>query len=133
MTGSNAWSFLRKVLVVDGVISGACGLTLVLGAGPLERWLGIPAALLRPVGLTLFPFTALLLSLARRAALSRATVGGVIAANGIWVAGSVLLLVSGWIDPTGLGYAFVVGQAAVVAVFAEMEYVGLKKSGAVEA
>jgi hypothetical protein len=46
----------------------------------------------------------------------------------LWVAGSVLLLVSGRFEPNALGFAFVLGQAAAVAVFAEMQYVGLRKS-----
>jgi len=54
----------------------------------------------------------------------------VIAINAAWVAGSVLLLLSGRIEPNILGYAFILGQALAVAGFAEMQYVGLRKSAA---
>ena len=53
----------------------------------------------------------------------------IIAINALWVAGSVLLLVSGTIAPTWLGYGFVIAQAIVVGVFAELQYFGLKKRG----
>jgi hypothetical protein len=52
----------------------------------------------------------------------------VIAMNATWVAGSVLLLPSGWIAPNGLGYALLIGQALAVAVLAQMQYIGLQKS-----
>lgn len=42
-----------------------------------------------------------------------------------------LLLIGNWVAPTMLGYAFVIGQAAAVALFAELQYVGLKRQDAV--
>jgi hypothetical protein len=39
-----------------------------------------------------------------------------------------VLLASGWVAPTALGYAFVLGQALVVAILAECEYLGLRRS-----
>jgi hypothetical protein len=40
------------------------------------------------------------------------------------------LLVTGRIDPSALGIAFVVAQALAVAAFAEIQYLGLKRSNA---
>ncbi|MBA3713775.1 MAG: hypothetical protein H0W76_15180 [Pyrinomonadaceae bacterium] len=37
-------------------------------------------------------------------------------------------VVSGWVEPPGLGYAFVIFQAYGVAMFAALEYLGLRKS-----
>jgi hypothetical protein len=37
------------------------------------------------------------------------------------------------VAPTALGYAFVVGQAAVVAVFAELQLIGLRRTSLVAA
>jgi hypothetical protein len=54
----------------------------------------------------------------------------VIGINALWVADSVLLLLGGWVNPTGLGYAFVLFQAAVVAGFADAQYLGLRRSAA---
>jgi len=41
---------------------------------------------------------------------------------------SCALLLTDWIAPNAVGYAFVIGQAAVTAVFAELEYLGLRNS-----
>ena len=53
--------------------------------------------------------------------------------NVVWAIDSVVLLFTGWVAPNLLGYAFVVGQAAVVAVLADLEYVGLRRTAAVAA
>lgn len=47
--------------------------------------------------------------------------------NLLWAIDSIALLFTGWIDPNGLGVAFVVAQAVVVFGFAELEYVGLRR------
>jgi hypothetical protein len=121
--------FLRRVLILDAVASGATGLLMLLGAELLEQWLNLPAALLRYAGISLLPFAAIVAWLGLRASLSRAGVWAVIALNVLWVVDSAALLVSGWVDPALLGYAFVIFQAAVVAVLAELEFIGLRQLG----
>jgi hypothetical protein len=124
---SSASTFLRRVLAVDGAVSGATGILMVVAAGFLAQYLGLPAALLRYAGVSLIPFALFVGWLATRAQLSRATVGAVIAANAAWVVASAGLLLSGAFDPTTLGYAFVIGQAVAVAGLAEMQYAGLAR------
>jgi hypothetical protein len=51
----------------------------------------------------------------------------VIACNVLWVVDSVLLLFMPWTDPTVLGQAFVVAQAIVVALVAEVQYAGIRR------
>jgi len=63
---------------------------------------------------------------ALRQRLSRAGAGLVVAGNAAWVAGSVALLVAA--APTGLGYAFVIAQALAVALLAELEFIGLRRT-----
>src|SRR5262245_30347071 len=121
-------SFLRRVLIADAATSGAMGVLLIAAAGPLAELLTLPEALLRVAGVTLLPFAALVALLATREAVPRWGVWAVIAVNALWVVESVLLLVSGWVEPTPLGTAFVLARAAVVAVFAEAEYVGLRRT-----
>ncbi len=53
-----------------------------------------------------------------------------IGANAVWAADCVILLVSGWVAPTGLGYGFVIAQALVVALLAELQYFGLRRNAA---
>jgi hypothetical protein len=127
MSYTGVSSFLRRVLIADGAISGATGLLMLLGADFLGGLLGLPTALLRYAGLSLIPFAAFVLYMSRQETLSTASVWFVIALNTAWVAASVLLLVSGLIDPTALGYAFIVVQAIAVAVFVELQYVGLRR------
>jgi hypothetical protein len=127
MSYANTSPFLRRALIADGAISGATGVLMVLAAGFLDGLLGVPGALLRYAGLSLIPFAAFLLYLARRPSLASATVWLVIALNVAWVVGSGFLLVSGLIDPTALGYAFIIVQAVAVAVFVELQYVGLRR------
>ncbi|MDQ3806299.1 MAG: hypothetical protein M3416_21030 [Acidobacteriota bacterium] len=130
MTTSNTSPFLRRVLLADAATSGASGLLMTLGSGPLGDLLGVPPPLLRYAGLSLLPFAALVAYLATRERLPRPAVWAVIALNALWAADSILLLVGGWVGPTALGYAFIVAQALVVAAFAEAQYIGLRKSHA---
>jgi hypothetical protein len=62
-----------------------------------------------------------------REAIPRPAAWAIIAANAAWAIASGLLLVSGLVAPTLLGYAFVIGQAAVVALLGELQYVGLRR------
>jgi hypothetical protein len=121
-------AFLRRVLVLDALASGATGLMMAAGAQVLAGLCGLPASLLTYSGLSLLPFAAIVGLLARRDTLPAAIVWAVIAYNGLWSIDSVVLLASGWIAPSALGYAFVLGQALVVMVIAECEYLGLRRS-----
>jgi hypothetical protein len=122
--------FLRRVLIADAIASAATGLLMLLAAAPLEQWLALPAGLLRAAGASLLPFAAIVGWLALHETISRAGVWMVIGLNALWVVDSVALLFTGWVQPAVLGYAFVLAQAAAVAVLAELEYVGLRRATA---
>lgn len=124
---------LRLALVVDALASGASGLLLLFGAGLVAPWLALPEALLRAAGLILVPFVAFVAVLALRSLLPVVAIYAVIAGNLLWIAASALLLGSGLVAPSPLGYAFVIAQAAAVAVFAEMQLVGVRRGCAVAA
>jgi hypothetical protein len=123
-------SFLRTVLLADAIASGATGLLMIAGAGLLEGLLGLPVALMREAGLVLIPYVAFVAWVGAREAISRSAVQAVIVLNVLWVAGSIGLLVSGWVAPTMLGTAFVIAQAVVVGVLAELQIVGLRRTTA---
>ena len=55
----------------------------------------------------------------------------VIVGNAAWTLGSIALLFSGAVAPNLLGQVFIVAQAIATGVFAELQYVGLRKSGGV--
>jgi hypothetical protein len=51
----------------------------------------------------------------------------------LWAAASGLLLDTGWVAPAALGYAFVIAQATIVAIFGELQYLDLRRSSATAA
>lgn len=121
-------TFLRRVLALDAVTSGVMGAVLVLAVAPLSSLLGLPTFLLTWAGLSLVPFAAFVGWLATRELPPRAGVWAVIVCNAFWAVDSIVLLVSGWVEPTFLGTVFVVFQALVVAVLAEFQFSGLRRA-----
>ena len=117
---------LRLALLADAAVSGATGLAMMAGAGFVDGLLGIPAPLLRYAGLSLLPFAAIVAFVATRTQVSRPAAWAVVAYNVLWAADSVVLMASGWIAPTALGYAFIAFQAIVVAAFAELQFMALR-------
>ena len=120
--------FLRYVLLADAVASAATGLLMIAGAVLLEGLLGLPVALMREAGLVLVPYVAFVAWVGTRILIPHGAVQTVIALNVLWVAGSVLVLASGWVAPTALGYAFVIAQAAAVGLFAALQFIGLRRA-----
>ena len=121
---------LRFALLADAVASGATGLMMIAGAGLLTGLLGLPVPLMREAGLLLVPYVALVAYVGTRERIPHGAVRAIIALNVLWVAGSVGLLVSGFVAPTMLGNAFVILQAIVVGVFAELQVIGLRRTQA---
>src|SRR6201988_740959 len=126
-------TFLRYALLADAVASGATGLLMIAGADLLTGLLGLPIALMREAGLLLVPYVALVAFVGMRPAIPHGAVKAIIALNIAWVAGSIGLLMSGIVAPTVLGYAFVIFQAIVVGVFAELQFIGLRPEQAAPA
>jgi hypothetical protein len=121
-------TFLRRVLALDAVLSAVMGAVLALAVAPLSSLLGLPASLLTWAGLSLLPFAAFVGWLATRELPSRAGVWAVVVCNIVWTLASFALLASGRFEPTLLGKAFVVFQALVVALLAEMQFFGLRRA-----
>ncbi len=119
---------LRRVLLADAVISGATGLLMFVGADVLMDALNLPAALLRSAGLVLLPYAVFVAFVAIQNRLHRAAVLAVITINALWAVDSFILLFSGWVVPNAFGYAFVVAQAIVVALFAELQYMAMRRT-----
>lgn len=118
---------LRAALALDAAASGVAGVVMLAGAGMLAPLLGLPAALLAWAGAALLPFALAVGLLARRAAPPRGPAWAVVGVNEAWVAASVALLLGGWVAPSALGVAFVLAQAAVVAVLAVLQALALRR------
>ena len=121
---------LRRVLLADALVSGATGLLMFGGAGFLASLLDLPQPLLSYAGLVLLLYGALVAWVGTRENLQRPAVWTVILANALWTVDSIVLLLSGWVAPNALGFAFVIAQALVVALFAVMQSSGIRRMSA---
>lgn len=120
--------FLPRLLLMDGLATGATALLLLTAADTLAPLLHLPAGLLRVAGLICVPFVAWVLVLSRGPAVPRGAMAAVIAINIAWVAGSVWVAFGGSWQPSMFGVVFVTGQALVVLTFAELGWFGLRAS-----
>ena len=117
---------LRTVLMIDALTCALCGLVMTLGAGPLSDLTELPPALLGYAGASLFPIAGFMGVVARHALASPMAVGAVIAGNAAWTLASLWLVLSDRVPMNGLGAAFVVAQALVVAVLTALELRGAR-------
>lgn len=124
----NPSSFLRRALQIDALFSGVSALLLVFGAGFLASLTNLPEGFLRNTGLVLVAFVLGIGYLATRDMMPKIAVWAMIAINAVWTIDSIALLASGWVSPNLLGQVFIVAQAIAVGVFAELEFIGLRKS-----
>lgn len=124
----NASTFVRRALLADAIFSGVAALGFTFGASAFGALFNLPEALLRETGLFLIFYTALVGWLASRAAVPKPLVLLVVIGNAAWTIGSIALLFSGAVSPNLSGELMVVAQAIATGVFAELQYVGLRKS-----
>jgi hypothetical protein len=120
--------FLPRLLLIDGLATGATALLLLTAADVLAPLLQLPAGLLRVGGLICVPFVAWVIALSRRPEVPRGAMATVIAINIAWVVASAWVAFGGTWQPSVLGVVFVTGQALVVLTFAELGWFGLRAS-----
>jgi hypothetical protein len=120
---------LRRAFLLDTIASGMMAALLTFGAGEWAPLLNLPEPLLRETGLFLIAYTALVGWLATRQSMPKALVIIVIAGNAVWTIASIALLFSSAVTPNLLGQAFIVAQAIVPGALAELQYIGLRRSG----
>ncbi|MGB3305215.1 MAG: hypothetical protein WBA63_03455 [Thermomicrobiales bacterium] len=117
---------VRSAILADATVSGAAGLLMLVAASPLGDLLDLPVMLLRIAGLIIVPYVGFLVYVATRSPIATASVWAVIGANLLWTAGSIIVLLSGEVGPNALGVAFVLVQAGVVSLFAELQFLALQ-------
>jgi hypothetical protein len=121
--------FLRRALLADAIFSAVSAVLMTIGAGALATLLNLPEALLRETGLFLIAYAIFVGWLGTRASLPKALALIVVMGNAAWTLASIALLFSGMVSPNLLGEIVVVAQAIATGVFAELQYIGLRKSG----
>jgi hypothetical protein len=119
---------LRFALRLDAAGSGALGLLGLAAAGPLADPLGTTADALRGTGAFLAGYALVLVLLAARPLIPRAAAWTVVLGNTVWVLGSIGAAVAGRDSFTALGVAVVLAQATAVAVFADLQWLGLRRA-----
>jgi hypothetical protein len=120
---------LRRAFLLDTITSGMMAMLLTFGAAELAPLLNLPEPLLRETGLVLIAYTALVGWLATRQSMPKALVLIVIAINAVWTVASIALLFSSAVTPNLLGQIFIAAQAMVPGALAELQYIGLRRSG----
>jgi hypothetical protein len=121
--------FLRRAILADAIFSGLSAALLTFGAAMLAPLTNLPEAFLRETGLFLIAYAALVGWLGARQSMPKMLVVIVIAGNAAWTLASTALLFSGWVTPNLLGEILIAMQAIAVGAFAELQYIGLRKSG----
>ena len=119
---------LRLALKLDAVASGALGALSLAASAVLDDLLGTPLALLVPVGIFLLAYAAFVWTCGTQRRINRTAAWAVVGINLLWVLDSVGLVVAGWFPLTAPGVAFVLAQAAAVALFAAAQIYGLRKT-----
>ncbi|GAA0969522.1 hypothetical protein GCM10009555_016810 [Acrocarpospora macrocephala] len=120
--------FLRLALAADAIVTGGNGLVYLAFAAPVSTLLGPDAGLLRGIGAFLIVYGAAVGLLATRRPIAPAATRAVIALNILWPLGSIAAVVTGAAGLTTIGAAWAIAQALVVALFAELQITGLRKS-----
>ncbi len=106
----------------DAVVTGVTGTVLTFGASFLTELLGLPISLLAGVGMSFLVFAALIGCVIARKWIALASVRLITGYDALWTVVSLLFLILSGLEPTLLGYAFVLFQAAVVALFAVWQF-----------
>ncbi|WP_330232182.1 hypothetical protein OHA40_06625 [Nocardia sp. NBC_00508] len=122
-------TFLRTALRVDGWSTGIFGVVLVAGAALLRDPLGLPIGWSIPFGVAMLGGALALLLIAGYPAISARHAQAVVAVNALSAVGMLGLAGSGVLALTGLGVAFLIVGAAAVAIFAWLEFAGLRRLG----
>lgn len=119
-------NLLTRTLAVNATFSGLAGVVLAVGASPVSEWLGIPMWISLLIGIGLAVFAVIVMRVAREP--TRSSVVQVIGADVAWVVGAATIIVAfpGWMSAEGLWA--LAAMSAVVALFAVLQVLGLRRS-----
>ena len=124
--------FLSRVMAADAVSCAATGALQLIFGTALARWTGLPAPLLLATGAFLLAYAGAAAWMASRALPPRRLIGLVVAGNFAWAVACIGLLAVAGSSIAAPGWAWVLAQAIVVVVLAELQWMGLRHSRARE-
>jgi hypothetical protein len=119
-------SSLKPLLALDAATCAAMGAFLLLGSTPIAGLTQIPASLLFWAGASLIPIAAFMAISSRTTPVPGWAATLVVLGNLLWVAASIILPTTGLVAPNPLGWAFLFGQAGIVAILAKFEFEALR-------
>jgi len=128
MSLTRSHATLQNILLLDAATCIGAGALMAFGSHFVAGLTAIPAPLLTWAGVMLFPVAALMLYAGLQAVPPRPVVWLIVLGNIGWVAASLALFAV--IAPNALGVAFILAQAAAVAVLALLEHSALQRSDA---
>jgi hypothetical protein len=121
-------SFLQKALLGNAAFSGLSGLLMFLAAGTISQFLGLDNPLfLTIIGIILLLYMPFLVWLANQSPVPNWMAWAVIELDVLWVIGSLVLIFTSLVPLTMGGKWMVAITADVVAVFAILQYIGLRR------
>jgi hypothetical protein len=121
---------LRTILRIDGWSTAVFGAVMLAAAQPLSGPLGLPTAWSIPFGVAMLGGAAALGLIAGHPRIPVRYVAFVVAGNALSCVTLLALAFADVIPLTGLGVAFMLVGALVVAIYAGLEFAGLRRLGA---
>ncbi len=121
---------LRFGLRLDAAASAATGLALAAVPGSLASLFGLSSDLLLGAGLFCVGYAAMIAFMSTRRRLPAAGAWAVVIGNLGWAAGCLELAFAAGQKTTPVGTGFLVVQALAVVAFAEIQFLGLRRSPA---
>jgi hypothetical protein len=124
--GSN---LLKNALRGNALFSGTSGLVALAAAQSLAAFTGInPPIIFVVLGIALILYAVDLWWVASRETINRRFAWAAIILDVLWVVGSIAILLSGWLPLTVAGSWTIALLAEAVAIFAVLQFIGLRRS-----
>lgn len=122
--------FLRNLLLADAASCVGCGVLQVAATGPASYAMGLAPSLLTGSGVFLLVYACVVAFIATREPIPRTLLWLLVFGNLGWAVLCVGLLLSGAVQATALGTAYVILQAVTVTVLADLQWFALRRSPA---
>lgn len=119
---------LRTALLLDATVTGTNALAYLAGAAVLDSLLGPPPTHFLAIGAFLAGSAVILAVTGTRRPIPRGWATFAAEVNIVWAIGSVAVVALGWFDLTTTGEVWTILQAGIVAVFAALQLMALRRT-----
>ncbi|MDX6233382.1 MAG: hypothetical protein QOH68_2397 [Nocardioidaceae bacterium] len=119
---------LKTALLLDATVTGANGLAYLAGATVLDSLLGPSPTHFVAIGAFLAVCAAILAVTGTRRPIPRGWAMFAAEVNVVWAIGSVAVVALDWFDLTTTGQVWTILQAGIVAAFAALQLMALRRT-----